>query len=547
MADSRADKLLQRADRLKSKRANLDSLWQDIAEIMAPLRADFTVKRMPGEKRMQKVFDGTGIIAGNNLAAGLYGSISSPSNDWFELEHEDSALNEDQEVKTWLADAADRMRKVFNGNGGRFYAKLIPQYRDLVFFGTSVFYAEKVPGRASLFFSNRHLAECYLDQNAYEEVDTVFRRFKVSGRQAEQLFPDSLPARISDMNAKDPDHEWDFVHAVLPNEDYRPGLLGPRGKRFASIWICCESREIVREAGYSRFPFMTPRWSMPSAGVYGDSQAQLVLPDQQMLNALRKVNLVGLQKVVAPTILAADEEAMRGFNQDPNGIVYGGLDEMGNARYKPLVSGARIDIGAEYEKQIQDAIREGFMWSLLLMVSRPGATATEVLAQQDEKLRLMGPNLGMVQSELLDPTIDWTFATMLEEGAFPPLPQKLLDYPVINVNYVSPLARAQKVGEGAALVRALDALGPLGQIKQQVYDNVDEDDYAREVFDAFGAKPKVLRDPKAVAAIRQQTAQKEDIANMTNSAMPVSGAVKNMAQAQAAITAARNPGQGAAA
>lgn len=541
-----AGSLMRRLEKLRAERGTIESQWQEIGELIKPLRADFTLKRSMGEKRMQKVFDSTPGMAAHNLAAGLYGNISSPSNDWFDLAHEDDDLNEDFEVSTWLSIAAKRMRKAFAANGGRFYSKIMPLYGDLVGFGTSVFYMEPIPGRGAVFYSHRHLAECYLAQNAYEEIDTIFRVFRLAGRAAAQHEDWDLPEGIRKTLDKEPDREWEFVHVVIPNEDFKAGMIGPRGMRFASIWIACEQKHVMKVGGYKRFPYQSPRWSMPSVGAYGDSQAMLALPDVKMLNAFRKVGLVGAQKTIDPTVLAMDEQALGNWVTTPGGVVYGGLDDNGNPRFRPYMTGGQPQLSFEYEQQIRDSVREAFHASLMLMVAKPGATATEVLAQQEEKLRLMGPNLGMVQAEFLDPVIDWQFAEMLEAGAFPPLPQALLDYPAINVEYVSPLARAQKAGEGAAIVRTLDALAPLAANDPSILDNIDSDATARAIAAAFGAPMKILRDPKAVEAIRGTRAQKEDVASMMAAAQPVSGAMKNLAQAQQAMTAARDGGAGGA-
>ena len=64
--DNIADDLIRRQEALAGERATLDTLWQEIAELMKPRRADFTFQRVPGDKRTQKIFDATA-----GLAAGL--------------------------------------------------------------------------------------------------------------------------------------------------------------------------------------------------------------------------------------------------------------------------------------------------------------------------------------------------------------------------------------------------------------------------------------------------------------------------------------------
>ncbi|WP_374305917.1 portal protein, partial [Ferrovibrio sp.] len=74
--------------------------------------------------------------------------------------------------------------------------------------------------------------------------------------------------------------------------------------------------------------------------------------------------------------------------------------------------------------------------------------------------------------------------------------------------YVSPLARAQRAGEGAAIVRALESLAPLGAIKPEIYDNIDADAAARLLAQSFGVPNNLLRTPDAVKKFRKEAEKK---------------------------------------
>jgi hypothetical protein len=62
------------------------------------------------------------------------------------------------------------------------------------------------------------------------------------------------------------------------------------------------------------------------------------------------------------------------------------------------------------EEQRRNAIRDTFYVNQLMMQNGPQMTATEVVQRNEEKMRLLGPVLGRLQSELLRPLIDRTFA-----------------------------------------------------------------------------------------------------------------------------------------
>ncbi len=547
-----ADTIIQRQEGLAAERSLIESQWQEIAELVRPMRADFTVSRggawnttsrdgawnttarMPGEKRLQRVFDGTPGTAADNLAAGLWGMITNSANNWFGLAHPVEELNREESVKLWLDEASRRMRNAFSANGQRFYAKAMELYLDQVSFGTGVFYTDEMPDGSGLFFSCRHLAECYISENAHEKVDTLYRRFLFTARQAYGLWGEAAGENIVKAHDKEPERKFEFIHAVYPRDDYNPRkLLDRRGKAFRSCYVNVEKRCITHESGYFEFPYQVARWSTASRGTYGDSPAMLALPDIKMLNAMSKTTIIAAQKVADPPILTIDERGLRGARTTPGGFIYSGLDKLGNPRYRPLETNANIGLGLEMEQQRRAAIKEAFYGSLLLMVAQPNMTAAEWLGRQEEKLRLMGPHLGRIQSEFLDPLIDRVFALMFRAGKFPAPPEILKRYPEIRVEYVSPLARAQKASEGAAIVRTFEALAPIGQANPDVYDNFDGDQVAQLLADAYGLPPRAVRDPKRVAQLRQQKSQAMQMAALAQAAPGLGKAMKDATQAGA--------------
>lgn len=542
-AESQADTIIQRQECLASERSLLEAQWQEIAELVRPMRADFnisregawnTTPRMAGEKRQQRVFDSTPGFAADNLAAGLWGMITNSANNWFGLSHPIEEFNRDESVRLWLDEAARRMRNAFSANGQRFYAKAMELYLDQVSFGTGVFYTDEMPDGSGLFFSCRHLAECYISENAYEQVDTLYRRFLFTARQAYGLWGEAAGENIVRVHDKEPERRFEFIHAVYPREDYNPKLLlDRRGKPFTSCYVNVEKRQLVHESGYFEFPYQVARWATASRGTYGDSPAMLALPDIKMLNAMSKTTIVAAQKVADPPILTVDERGLRGARTTPGGFIYSGLDKLGNPRYRPLETNANIGLGLEMEQQRRATIKEAFYGSLLLMVAQPNMTAAEWLGRQEEKLRLMGPHLGRIQSEFLDPLIDRVFGLMVRAGKFPAPPEILRRFPEIKVDYVSPLARAQKASEGAAIVRTFEALAPIGAANPEVYDNFDGDQVAQLLADAYGLPPKAVRDPKRVALLRQQKQQAAQMAQLAQAAPGLGKAMKDVTQAGA--------------
>ncbi|HTI86319.1 MAG TPA: portal protein [Alphaproteobacteria bacterium] len=508
MTDLSPSALIERADALKCERATLERCWQEIAEVLRPSRADFSAP--PTQDRPIKphgVFDSAPVLAADNLASGLWGMITNSANTWFELRHPVTEINDRQEVRLWLDACTRVLRDAFAANGQKFYARVLELYQDMVAFGTAVFYVDEVPPAGTraggLHFSCRHLGECLIAENELGEVDTVYRRFAFTARQAERKWGDAAgPKVIKAIERNRPNEKFEFLHAVLPNDDRDPSRADAKGMGWRSVVVAVDDRRVVSEGGYHEFPFMVPRWSTSARQVYGDSPASLAIADVRMLNVMSKVTITAAEKTIDPPLLAADERGLRGVRTAPGAIIYGGIDSQGRARYQPLQTNGQVSLGLEMAEQRRQAIREAFYFSLLLMVASPNATATEVLAREQEKLRLMGPHLGRIESEFLDPCIDRVFAVLMRAGALPPPPPAVLAAPGLKVEYVSPLARAQKAAEGEAIVRTFEAMAPLMQAAPTVVDNFDVDAVARALADAYGMPVRAMRDPNVVATLR---------------------------------------------
>jgi hypothetical protein len=172
------------------------------------------------------------------------------------------------------------------------------------------------------------------------------------------------------------------------------------------------------------------------------------------------------------------------------------------------------------------------------MVGTPDMTATEWIGRQEEKLRLMGPNLGRIQSEFLSPLIKRRFGILLRGRALPPAPQEIHGQ-ALNVEYVSPLAKAQMAGEAQSVLRLYQALLPIAQADPSVMDNIDNDQAAQTLAKGYAVPAPIIRGAARVAAIREQRAQVQQ----AQAALIVSqagveamnkgaAAVKSLAQAQ---------------
>ena len=528
--------LLSRFDRLKAQRQNWETHWQEVADYMQPRKADVTKTRSKGDKRTELIFDSSPIQAVELLAASLHGMLTNPSTPWFSLRFKNSELEMEDEAKLWLENATDVMYTAFNRSN--FQQEIFELYHDLITFGTAAMFIQE-DNEDVLKFSTRHINEIFIAEDDKGRIDTVYRKFKLSARAAMQQFGTKVSTDIQAQAKKDPYNEVEILHVVYPRSDFNPNLKDTENMPFESVYIEMKNGNELSVSGFQEFPFVVPRYLKASHEIYGRSPAMTALPDVKMLNEMSKTTIKAAQKQVDPPLLVPDDGFLLPVRTVPGGLNFyrsGTRD-----RIEPLNIGANNPLGLNMEEQRRTAIRNVFYVDQLLMQQGPQMTATEVIQRNEEKMRLLGPVLGRLQSELLKPMIDRCFNILYRRGQFAPAPD-FLSGQDIEIEYVSPLAKAQKSSELSSITRGIEILGSLANVAP-VFDYINFDALVKHVADLVGVPQKVLKLQSQVNAEReeaaqaaqqqQQMAQMQQVAQAAGDVAPLAKALPEEARALA--------------
>jgi len=494
--------LVKRFEELKAKRDNWNTHYQELADYMLPRKADIVKKRSRGEKRMELIYDGTALQAVDLLASSLHGMLTSGASPWFHLDIKDSDINRDDDVREWLQDTSMRMIQAFNQSN--FETEIHEMYVDLVVFGTGCMFCEMSDG--DLRFSTRHISEYYVTEDRFGVVNAVYRLYESTASQAISRFgKENVTDYILKTFEKNPDDMVEILHIVLPNEDRDATKIDNKNMPYSSVYICKKTGMIVLEGGFNEMPYVVPRFLKATGEIMGRSPAMTALPDVKMINLMSKTIIEAAQKMINPPLLVPDDGFLLPIRTQPGGLNFyrsGSRDTI-----TPLNTGANINIGLEMENQRRQAIRSAFFVDQLLIGGGPNMTATEVIGRQEERMRVIGPVLGRLMNEMLRPLIDRVFALMLREQMLAQ-PPELLQGRNVEIEYVSPLARAQKSNSLNNTMRALEILMPLSQALP-VGDHIDPDGLVRHVTDALGVPKTTLRSQREINQAREARAQQQ--------------------------------------
>lgn len=524
-----AKTIKDRFTQLESDRGSYSAHLDELIDNIMPFRQNYN-KRETGVKKMEKILDSTGVHGLLLFAAGIMGKMTNSASDWFDVTTEIEELSEIGIVKLWLNGLKKEHINLFNKSN--FYSQLHECYLDIGGMGMGPFSCLEHP-RTLCYFKAISPIEAYISTNQYGDVDTVYRLFTMTARQMMQQWGE---AKLSDpvkVAAKDkPFTLYEIIHGVYPRTDRLAGKEDKANKKIASCYIERNSVTLLSESGFDEMPIMVPRFFVASGEAYGRGPGMLALPDVKMLNRMESDILKAGQKKLSPPLLVPDDGFMGPLKLIPNGLNFFRSDSRTTMQDNIGAFPVPDDLGYAEEKlkQKRDQIRSIFYNDMLQTFHDSQMTATEVLKLAEERLQLLGPFQGRMNSELYNPIFDRTFGIMLRNGALP-APPKILMGQSLKINYINPLSKVQRTTEADGIARTFVFITPLIQAgMREVMDNIDVDGAVRDFAEISGFPSKRINTAEMIDKTRQVRAQQEEqakkeaqvaqIADMATKAVP---------------------------
>jgi len=527
-----------RWDELKQERSHHEREWEDIGWMIRGQGGHFASAN-EAKLRQKLALSSVPIIAQNNFSAELYGTLTNPANTWFGLRLEDPELNAWKPAKIWTEAVSRAILASFRPRVSPFYSSAIQLFSDVASFGNGAQYDEVRANERKILDVTLSLAEVVFDIDAFGRVVEVVRKFFLKPRAAVDMFGlDALPPKIAEAAAKGSNDKHAYYHHVKRNMDWQRGKLGPRGKRWLSIYACEEGEAVTRRAGYDEMPFHAPRWSVESGQTYGRGPGAVALPSARVNHRMEEANLRAGQKAADPTLLAPDKRTWQLNGQvRPGKVLYGGVDTRGNQLVRMLDNFSSTGLTMEMQRAKVEQIQEAFQWSMLSVANRTGLNQIESMEIQERMLRMSAPNHGRIQEEYLAPKIARRYSLLLRQGQLPPPPEGMPEGVGLDVEYLSAAALAQKSAEGASVVRILQDVLPLAQIDPRYMERFSPDDVIEVLHEARGVPARILKSRDEAAQDAQARAQQQQMAQMMEMARQGAGALKDAAQAGVLPTA----------
>ncbi|MCA8932979.1 MAG: phage tail protein, partial [Rhodospirillaceae bacterium] len=192
-----ASAVLARYARSRGRRERWRSLWRDCYALVLPYRSELEGGDHAGDRRGDRVFDGTAPDAVDQLAASLLAQLTPPWSRWVGLvPGTDYAAPDRAEARALLAAETERMTATLHAHIDRsnFAVEIHQCFLDLVVGGTATLLVEEAPpGEVSaLRCAAVPLAQTVLDEGPCGRLDIAYRRIELTRAEAEDRFPGLL-------------------------------------------------------------------------------------------------------------------------------------------------------------------------------------------------------------------------------------------------------------------------------------------------------------------------------------------------------------------
>jgi hypothetical protein len=499
---------VKRLETLKTKRSTVETYWRAAFDNTFPLRGELIGTDLTlGEEAITsaagknaRIYDGTIKRSVRMLASALFSGLTPANSRWFSQ----SVINvNDQAAKRWLDESSNTIW--LNIHNCNFDTAGYESFIDYVIAGMFAMYIDEgdLQGEGKLYnFSLWPLASCFFaDSTGKGSIDTVYRVLRLTAEQAVSEYGDKCSEEVRKNAEKAPDEPTEVLHAIYPRRvDPRDTITMP----VASDHVEVKTKRMLRSSGYHEMPVVVPRWMPIPNSVYSLGIVDDALPDNLTLQELTKFVLQNADMAIAGMWGAVDDGVI-----NPKTVRVGArkIIPMANKEsFFPLAPSTKFDVAALEKTELQGQIKATLLSDQLHPEQGPQMTATEIHMRAQIVRQLLGPMYGRLQSEYMVPVVDRCFGIAYRAGVLGEAPKSLQDRPW-KASFQSPLARAQKLDDVAAMDRLEGMLGGLANMQiSGPLDNYDLDAAVREKAELLGVPAKLIRDEDTVKKMRKQRA-----------------------------------------
>lgn len=511
MADTKNEELIRdirsRLEQLKNERNKFVERWREAEQYVAP--SVYSWSDLDSIPDVPTRYASSPCLNMKSLVAGLAGYSISPNIVWFKLSLQDRDVLEAYGVKDWLEKCEETLQAEFIRSN--LYSEASKMIENSTIIGHGVEHIGYDIAQNRLRYQTMRSNEIYLDINDYGEVDTVFREYLMTIKNAVKFFGlENLDGSIQEKykDTKEWNNKIKILYAVYPREKYDEESPDALNMPYAAVYMDMDRNKIIQEGGYREMPYAVFEWDRIPGLAYSNSPAISAMPDIKALNIIKSSSLKIAQMSAEPPLIVPS--SIRTVNLVPRGRTY--VDNPAQNPIAPIKTGDNYPITLDVKKDYEQEVREWFFVDFFLMLqSKQGQmTATEVMELQGEKSATLA-NLVVSLDEALTQIIKRSFNLLLEAGKLPDPPEALMGSDAkMKVEFVGPLAQAQqRYHHAGGINQALSVIGPILQMDPTTADNIDFNKLMKHAMRGQGMPEECIREEEDVEELRRVRAEQQ--------------------------------------
>ena len=494
-------------------------------------------------RRDTNIYHSVAWQANQSFAAGVMSGLTPPSRQWFRLIWSNDTMKNHPEAGELLDKRMNILQDVLLKSN--FYNAIHSSYLELAFGQAPLaIFQDADTGVHFVPFT----VGTYMMENGPDGiVDTFCTKYEMTARQLADKFgadrlPSSIRAELENGGVKTKHKLWWLVE---PNRfhDRNKEVMDKYHMKYLSLyWLEEGEKDFLDIGGFQEWPIPVARYLVTGNETYGKGPGWFAEGDSKGLQKLEKDDIIAVELGIKPPMAASATTAKQGINLTPGSYTV-------VERNEPVTPLFNVNVNLQHLQEkildLQDRIKRAYSADLFMMLERledKNMTAQEVLQRKQEQLQQLGPVVQRLQFEFLRKIIERVY-NILDRAGILPQPEDAelalaLSQEEVTIEYISPLAQAQKMAGMTNIEQAIAFTGQLAQFDQSVLDKIDFAKTIDSYFDMVGAPASIKRTEEEYEAIQQQKAQamaeakqQEQMAQAVQMAAPAAQAAKNITEA----------------
>ena len=421
-----------------------NGMWHDVLddcyEYFLPNRNLFD-DNMPGQKKMDRIFDSTALEAIQQGASKLQENIAPIWSRWATFAPSERVIKllesgnfdvSEEDIRDNLESQAETIFDFINRSN--FATQFYEHALDLLVGTGTLRIDEEDDDDMPLIFSAIPQKGIAFEEGPNGNVETHWRRFTVKARNLERKWRGFKPSdAMKEIIAQKPDSDVTISEGVV---------YLPKSKTYyGCVWVKGEQQVSWTQDFGASSPWVTGRYSKVSGEIRGRGPALQALPDVRSLNKAKEFVLQKAAIDLAGMYTATDDGVTNPYNLviSPGIVIPVGSNNSSNPSIQRLDTGSNLQLAQFQINDMQMAIKRA-LFNDLRDPSGAVRSATEVAIESRELAKRIGSAFGRLQTEVLIPIIKRVAAILTRRGIIEPIQ---LDGRDIDIKFLSPLAKAQ--------------------------------------------------------------------------------------------------------